>query len=101
MKLFNDFSSLIFQQMAGDENFWKLFWEISCFSPSISLFTHLKEFSHSIIVKQILLSVRLITTVVHVLIEVPLQAKKRLANHARIVSIEFDTFNQDTKGQIR
>lgn len=58
--------------------------------------SHLEKFSNRLVVEQKLLSVRLVAAVVHVLVKVPLQAQKRLTDHTRIVSVELDSFDQNT-----
>lgn len=71
-------------------NVWKTF--LKTLSRKFS-FSHLEKLSHSIVVEQKLLSIRLVATVVDVLIEVPLQTEESFSDHAGIIGVELDTFN--------
>lgn len=77
----------------------KSFWLFSKFHEirksllSVFRFAHLEKFSDRLVVEQKLLSIRLVAAVVYVLVEVPLQAQKRLADHTRVVRVELDAFD--------
>lgn len=65
-----------------------------------SLVSHLKKVSNIVVVEQKLLGVRLIAAVVNVLVEVSLQSQERFSDHAGVVGVEFDSFDQNTSEKI-